>query len=84
MEAKAWYEELNITDDEHAFIEKWLFANGDENKSKTIAGEIHSLRLVDLKNMTSMIQAIAILATRAPTFHRKFRDSLDGIATGAA
>ena len=84
MGAKDRYEELYITDDEHAFVEKWLFTNGDENKCKTLAGEISSQRLVELKNMTSMIQAMAILATRVPTFHRKFGDSLDRISTEAA
>jgi hypothetical protein len=73
------FNNLKLSQTEYAFVEKWLFTVGDEDKCKHLIDAINTSqpqRLTDIKKVTSQIQSIATSVSRLPPYHRNFYASL--------
>lgn len=66
------FNDLNLTEEELIFVERWLFSVGNEAQCKTLTLVIAQDRLTEIKKVTSQIQSIATTVSRLPPFHRRF------------
>jgi len=66
------FNNLNLTEEELIFVERWLFSVGNEAQCKTLTLVIAQDRLTEIKKVTSQIQSIATTVSRLPPFHRRF------------